>query len=192
MDNIILASSSPRRRKLLKKFKVEHTVVESHTKEITNEKDNPAQTAMGLAFRKAYDVGKRYRDSIVIGADTIVVFENQILGKPKDKLDAEKMLEALSGNEHEVITGIGLINLHQNKKIVDFERTIVKFEKLDKELIARYINTKEPFDKAGSYGIQGYGSLLVKKINGCYDNVIGLPMSKLNKLLYKHFDIKLL
>lgn len=192
MDNIILASSSPRRRELLKKFNLKHKVIKSNAKEKVNIKDSPCETAMGLAFNKAYDIGKRYKDSIVIGADTIVVFQNQILGKPKDKLEAKKMLEKLSGKKHEVITGIGLINLEKNKKIVSFEKTIVTFENLNKELISRYINTNEPLDKAGAYGIQGYGGLLVKKINGSYDNVIGLPMGRLNQLLYKDFNIKLL
>lgn len=192
MDNIILASSSPRRRELFEKFNIEHRVVESNGKEIVDYKDNPYITAMGLAFSKAYDICKIYKESIVIGADTIVVLEDQILGKPKDRLDAQKMLELLSGKKHEVITGIALINLEKKKKIVDYESTIVKFEKLSRNLINRYIDSKEPLDKAGAYGIQGYGGLLVKGINGAYDNVIGLPMSKLNKLLYTHFDIELL
>lgn len=192
MDKIILASSSPRRRELLKKFKVKHKVVKSKAKEEINKKDKPYETAMGLAFNKAYDVSQEYRESIVIGADTLVVFKDEILGKPKDKLEAEEILEKLSNNHHEVITGIGLVNLKENKKIISYEKTLVKFRKLNKQLIRRYIKTNEPLDKAGAYGIQGYGSLLVEKINGSYDNVMGLPMGRLNQILSKNFNIKLL
>ncbi len=192
MNNIILASSSPRRRELLEKYHVGHKVVESKIIEKINFKDRPEQIAMTLAFNKAYYVSKGYKEDIVIGADTIVVFNNQILGKPKDELDAARILRLLSDREHVVITGISLINLDKNIKIIDFEKTLVKFRKLDKNSINRYINTKEPFDKAGAYGIQGYGALLVERINGCYNNVVGLPLVKLDHLLNKHFDISIL
>lgn len=192
MNNIILASSSPRRRELLEKYHVGHKVVESKIIEKINFKDRPEQIAMTLAFNKAYYVSKGYKEDIVIGADTIVVFNNQILGKPKDELDAARILRLLSDREHVVITGISLINLDKNIKIIDFEKTLVKFRKLDKNSINRYINTKEPFDKAGAYGIQGYGALLVERINGCYNNVVGLPLVKLDHLLNKHFDISVL
>lgn len=192
MNNIILASSSPRRRELLEKFKLKHTVMESKIIEKSNPQDGPYEMAMSLAFEKAYNIGKNHEENIVIGADTIVFFQNQILGKPQDEKDARRILELLSGNEHKVITGIALINLNKRVKVVDFEETSVRFRKLDKKLIDRYIATKEPFDKAGAYGIQGYGGLLVEKINGCYNNVIGLPVGKLDKLLNKYFDINIL
>lgn len=192
MDNIILASSSPRRKELLEKYNLKHSVKESKIVEKINEKDGPYELVMGLAFEKAYNISKQYEDHIVIGADTIVVFEKNILGKPKNIDEAKRTLELLSGKEHRVITGIALINMEKNIKIVDYEETMVKFRQLDKELIKRYMATKEPFDKAGAYGIQGYGGLLVEGINGSYDNVIGLPVGKLNRLLEKHFDISIL
>lgn len=192
MDNIILASLSPRRRELLEKFNVKHTIIASEIKEIVNAEDGPYEVVMSLAFNKAYNIGKEYTDNIIIGADTIVVYENQILGKPKDSEDAKRILNLLSGNYHKVITGIALINIKQNIKIIDFEETLVKFRELDQGVIDRYIETNEPFDKAGAYGIQGFGGLLVEKIDGCYDNVIGLPMGKLNNLLNKHFNISIL
>ena len=122
MNNIILASSSPRRRELLEKYHVGHKVVESKIIEKINFKDRPEQIAMTLAFNKAYYVSKGYKEDIVIGADTIVVFNNQILGKPKDELDAARILRLLSDREHVVITGISLINLDKNIKIIDFEK----------------------------------------------------------------------
>lgn len=192
MNKIVLASSSPRRKELLERFNLNHLVVKSHIEEKIDPKDGPYEFAMSLAFQKAYDIGKQYRSSIVIGADTIVVFEKQILGKPKNDRDARDILSQLSGKEHKVITAIAVICLEKNIKVVDYEETIVKFRKLDESLIQRYISTGEPFDKAGAYGIQGYGGLLVEKINGCYDNVMGLPMGKLNQILVKHFNINIL
>ena len=129
---------------------------------------------MSLAFQKAYDISKLYPDKIVIGADTIVVYDGQVLGKPKDNDDAFRILKLLNGNEHNVITGISLIQNSSNIKIVDYESTF------------------EPMDKAGAYGIQGQGALLVEKINGCYLNVVGLPLVKLDFLLNKFFKISLI
>ncbi|MEW8972875.1 MAG: Maf family protein [Tissierellaceae bacterium] len=192
MESIILASSSPRRKQILEKYGLKHSVVESKIDEKIHLEDNPEQIAMSLAFEKAYNVAMANRESIVIGADTIVVFENQVLGKPRDELDAMRILNLLSGKEHVVITGISLLNLKKEIKIVDFERTIVKFRELDDDIINRYIDTREPFDKAGAYGIQGYGALFVEKIDGCYYNVIGLPLGKLSQLLYRYFNISII
>ncbi len=192
MEDIILASSSPRRREILEKYGIKHSVVKSEIYEKIYSEDSPEQIAMSLSFEKAYNVGLKYRDNIVIGADTIVVFEDEILGKPQDESDASRMLNLLSGKEHMVITGLSLVNFNKNIKIVDYEKTMVRFRKLDKDIIQRYIDTKEPFDKAGAYGIQGYGALLVEKINGCYHNVVGLPLGRLSQLLYRYFDINII
>jgi septum formation protein len=114
------------------------------------------------------------------------------MGKPKNYEDGFEMIKYLSGKEHKVFTGICIIDMVTNKKVVDYEQTIVEFNVLSDEQIIKYLNTGEYKDKAGSYGIQGYGELLVKKINGCYNNVKGLPLSKLNYLLKKHFSLELL
>lgn len=147
---------------------------------------------MSLAFRKAYAVAKDHPEKIVIGADTVVVFKGEILSKPKNSEDAFRMLSLLSGKTHEVITGISILDLDRGQKIVDFEKTKVKFRDLDKDIIDKYISTEEAFDKAGSYGIQGIGALLVEKIDGCYLNVVGLPLVKLDKVLNRFFDISII
>lgn len=192
MDNIILASSSPRRKEILERYSINFTVIGSEIMEKTIDSEKPEQIAMSLAFQKAYDVSKSNPDKIIIGADTIVVYENQILGKPKDSDDALRMLKLLNGKSHNVITGISLIQESTKLKIVDYENTIVKFRNLDIDKLKGYVSTQEPMDKAGAYGIQGLGALLVEKIDGCYLNVVGLPLVKLDFLLNKFFKISLL
>lgn len=192
MEEIILASSSPRRKEILEKYKIFPTIISSDIVEKINIGEKPEQIAMSLAFQKAYNISKTYPDKIVIGADTIVCYKKQILGKPKDSDDAFRILKLLNGNEHNVITGISIIQYSSNIKIVDYENTIVKFRNLSDDKLKEYIHTNEPMDKAGAYGIQGYGALLVEKINGCYLNVVGLPLVKLDFLLNKFFKISLL
>ena len=192
MKDIILASSSPRREEILKKYNFAFEIIKPDIEEIISKEDTPEQLVMSLSFRKAYSIGEKYPEAIVIGADTVVVYEGEILSKPKDPEDAFKMISLLSGKTHEVITGVSIINEATNTKIVDFEKTKVKFRKLDEDFINTYIDTKEPFDKAGSYGIQGIGALLVEKIDGCYLNVVGMPLVKLDKLLNKYFDISII
>ncbi len=192
MENIILASSSPRRKELFEKYNISPTIIPSDIIEKSFIGENPTQIAMSLAFQKAYSISKLNPDKIVIGADTIVVFENQILGKPKDEEDALRILKLLNGNYHNVITGISIIQGSSKIKIVDYENTIVKFRDLEDSKLIHYVNTNEPMDKAGAYGIQGYGALLVEKIDGCYLNVVGLPLVKLDFLLNKFFKISLL
>ena len=146
---------------------------------------------MRLAFEKGIDIAFRQKSDLVISADTIVVLDNTVLGKPKDEIEARKMITSLSGRTHQVITGISLINLDNNKKIIDYVISNVKFKNLSEEDINDYIRTKESLDKAGAYGIQGYGALLVEEIQGDYFNIVGLPISKLSDLLKDHFDINL-
>ncbi|SHJ52852.1 Maf family protein [Tepidibacter formicigenes] len=190
---IILASSSPRRRELLLNLNLKFKVIKSEVKESVDINSNPKTVAMSLAFQKALDVANKVEESeIVIGADTIVVFDNEILGKPNDEEDAFNMIKKLSGKYHEVITGISVIRLSDNKKVVDCEITKVKMKDIDDYKIRRYIDTKEPMDKAGSYGIQGYGSLLVEKIEGDYFSVVGLPVAKLEEILSRHFGINII
>lgn len=187
--NIILASASPRRKEILENINVKFDIVKSDIDEVILEDELPPQVVMRLAFEKSMDVAKSNQESLVIGADTIVVFNNKVLGKPKDKEDARNTIRLLSGNTHEVITGISLINLSANKKIIDYVVSRVKFKDLSEDDINDYINTGESLDKAGAYGIQGYGSLLIEEIQGDYFNIVGLPISKLSDLVKKNFDI---
>lgn len=192
MTEIILASSSPRRRELLSKYNINIKIFPSNIKEKISGKEEPACLAMALSYEKALDVSKRVKcQSVIIGADTIV-YKDKILGKPKSEEDAFKMLKFLSGKKHEVITGISLVKSGTNMKFVDYEKTIVKFRDITEDEIREYIKTGEPMDKAGSYGIQGYGEIFVEYIIGSYSNVVGLPMSKLDCMLEKYFDICLL
>ncbi|TFZ40012.1 septum formation inhibitor Maf [Soehngenia longivitae] len=192
MKNFILASASPRRKEIFKQIGIDIKVVESSINESIRTDERPEQIAMSLAFQKAIDVSNKVDNSIIIAADTIVVKENEIIGKPKNKLDARKTLQSLSGQKHSVITGFALIDNNRLTKIVDYELTEVYFKDLDTIEIEAYLETYEYLDKAGSYAIQGKGSLLVEKINGCYFNVVGLPISKINDSLKKYFDISLI
>lgn len=180
--NIILASASPRRRELLSRIFSKYDIIPSNFDE--SDVPNgiaPYELVIYLAKMKARDVAKNHADSLVIGADTIVVADDIILGKPKDSNDAANMLKQLSGREHEVITGICVI--YGGKEMCSYERTSVRFRELSNQTISRYISTGEPMDKAGAYAIQGYGSVLIESISGCFFNVVGLPLYKLSKTL---------
>ncbi|MDR0984503.1 MAG: Maf family protein [Ruminococcus sp.] len=181
MGNIILASKSPRRNELLQFITKDFKIVPSE-KEETIPKNIPlTDVAEYLATQKAKDIAEKFADDIVIGADTVVIIDNTILGKPKDEKDAFSMLKTLSGRVHEVITGVCIA---KGGKFTSFpENTSVRFNDLSDREINEYIATKDPFDKAGSYGIQGRGALLVREIKGDFYNVMGLPVSKLNKIL---------
>ena len=189
--NIILASNSPRRREILENAKVRFSVKGSHINEIIKDNESPEETVMRLAYEKALDISKDNKDALVIGADTIVVINDTILGKPKDEQQAYDMIKLLSGKTHYVITGFALINLSLEKKVIDYEISKVTFKELSNECIKDYIQTKESLDKAGAYGIQGYGALLVKNIEGDYFNIVGLPISKMSDCLKNHFNINL-
>ena len=189
--DIILASKSPRRREILENTKVRFSVKESQIDEIIKVNESPKETVMRLAYEKALDVASSNNDSLVIGADTIVVINEQILGKPRNEEEAYNMIKLLSGKTHYVITGFALINLSLNKKVIDCEVSQVTFKELSEECIKDYINTKESLDKAGAYGIQGYGGLLVKNIQGDYFNIVGLPISKISDCLKDYFKINL-
>ncbi len=184
VNDIILASASPRRQQLLKQIGVKFKVIPSTMDEVMDNTLKPYQVAISLANQKSTDVVSQIQnDCIVIGADTIVVKDNKLLGKPKDEKDAFDMLRYLNGSWHEVITGLCLYRTSDKKSICDYETTRVKMANKSDEFIKAYIGTKEPLDKAGAYGIQGFGSLLVEKIDGCYFNVMGLPIYKLSCML---------
>lgn len=177
---IILASASPRRRELMKLITEDFEAVSTDVDETLPEsiKFNASSYFAGM---KAWAGAERFPDNIVIGCDTTVVIDNKVLGKPKDSNQCREYLEMLSGRSHKVITSC-VIRYKQN--LCEFsEVTEVTFRKLSADDIECYIATGEPFDKAGGYGIQGKGSLLVEKINGDYFNVVGLPVSRLNQEL---------
>lgn len=189
--NIILASGSPRRREILENANLKFSVISSDIDERIFEDEEPIQLVLRLAFEKCMSVAQNNPSDLVIGADTIVVLDNEILGKPKNEEEAFDMLSKLSNREHQVITGMSIVNLEKEKKIVDYAISNVKFKKLTDQDIKDYINTKECLDKAGSYGIQGYGALLVEEIKGNYFNIVGLPISKLSDILKINFKINL-
>ena len=188
---VILASASPRRKEILQNTKLDFDIQKSDIEEVILENESPEDMVVRLAYEKAFDVAKRNTDRLVIGADTIVALDNEVLGKPKDQNEAYQMIKRLSNKTHKVITGISLINLKENKIIKDYVVSFVTFKDLSEDSIKDYINTNESLDKAGAYGIQGYGALLVKNIQGDYFNIVGLPISKLSDLLKDHFDINL-
>lgn len=179
---IILASNSPRRRQILSQLGVQFEVIPSKFEEnISNM--NPENMVMYFAEEKAMSVAKNImEEAFIIGADTIV-YQEGIMGKPKDNEDAARMLKNLSGVFHTVITGISVIHTPSLKKVTDYEKTLVKFKNLSDGEIQAYIKSGEHIDKAGAYAIQGIGSLLVEKIEGCYFNVVGLPVYRLSKIL---------
>ena len=174
MKKIILASASPRRKELLTTAGVEFEVLVSEADETIPEGTAPRDAAMMTAEKKALAVAEN-RDGIVIGADTIVVIDGKILGKPKDETDAFGMLRLLSGREHEVITGVCITDGEKTEKFAQVSK--VRFYDLTDDEITAYVATKEPMDKAGAYGIQGRGCVLVESIEGDYFNIVGLPVA---------------
>lgn len=185
--NIILASASPRRRELLKLITEDFTAVSTDADEtlppdvVLQCQTTPETAAVYLSEIKAQAVAEDYSDSIVIGCDTVVIVDKTILGKPHDEQECREYLRMLSGRSHQVTTGCTIIC--GNEKKCFNVNTEVRFRSLTDEDIEWYISTGEPFDKAGGYGIQGKGSLLIESINGDYFNVVGLPVSELNYYL---------
>lgn len=175
MKRIILASASPRRKELLENADISFEIIVADVDETIPEGTAPCDAAKLTASKKAQAVSVLHPEAVVIGADTIVVADGKILGKPKNEADAKAMLRMLSGKEHLVITGVCLAN-GGNKTV--FEKTSkVRFYELSDEEIEAYVATKEPMDKAGAYGIQGKGCVLVESIDGDYFNIVGLPVA---------------
>jgi septum formation protein len=185
MRKIILASSSPRRKQLLKQLELEFEVVPSHVEEILNPRLKPRHQAEELALQKAQAVASQHEDAIIIGADTLVALGDEILGKPANEQEAKRMLKKLRGRQHTVVTGFVLIDTANARTIVKSVETKVWFKKLSPQEIASYVEKDRPFDKAGAYGIQGFGALLVEKIEGEYSGAVGLPLFTLGKELKK-------
>lgn len=185
---LVLASKSPRRRKLLSSLGFEFDVVESNYKEIkSNGFFDYREYVINSAFNKADEVAKRMKkDCIVIGADTIVVLDNEILHKPKDRQDAYQILKKLSNRTHTVFTGIVLIDSQSGRSNNNVQSTEVRFRELEDEEVWAYIDSGSPMDKAGGYGIQDdFGAVFVSHINGCYYNIVGLPLEMLYQMLKK-------
>jgi len=180
---IILASNSPRRRDLLCQIGIKFTIDPADVDERVLPHELPEGYAVRVAVDKARLAASRAGAGIVIAADTIVVVDDEILGKPADASDAERMLKMLSGKVHRVITGLAVMDAATGKTLTRTSITRVWFRRLVQQEIASYIATGEPLDKAGAYGIQERGALLVDKIEGCYFNVVGLPLSLLGELL---------
>jgi len=182
MGRIVLASSSPRRISLLKMLGVTFEPVPASIVEEKREGEEPADFARRIAKEKALQVAERVKAEFVIAADTVVVIDGEVLGKPKDENEARRMLEKLSGRTHKVITAVALYKKESGELLLDHKETLVRFTVLSKAEIDWYIRTGEPMDKAGAYGIQGLGSLFIERIDGCYTNVVGLPLPLLYQL----------
>lgn len=180
-DNIVLASASPRRRELLAQMGLDFEIVPSKGEEVIT-KEQPDEVVMELALQKAREVAAGFGDgTLIIGADTVVVKDGKILGKPADEDDAVRMLKMLQGTSHQVYTGVCLIKKEDGKEREEsfFEATDVEFYPMSREEILAYVRTGEPMDKAGAYGIQGKCAVYIRGIRGDYNNVVGLPIARL-------------
>lgn len=174
----ILASASPRRAHLLRQIGLVFETIPAHVNEQYNGRE-PIVFAREMSDLKAEDVASRNTDAVVLAADTIVVLDNILLGKPENALEAKHMLRELSGRMHEVITGFTVMEQQSNKRVTEHEITRVWFRSLNEDEIDRYVASGSPLDKAGAYGIQDdFGAVFVRKIEGCYYNVVGLPLQK--------------
>lgn len=183
---LILASTSPRRIVLLKSLGYLFDIIPHGIEECIQGNVLPAELVQNLAFLKASDVARRVCDAVIVSADTIIVHEKSILGKPKDVSDAKRILSILSNSEHDVISGVCVMASPSRKKMLRIERTHIKMKCIKDEEIDRYILTGEPMDKAGAYAIQGEGGKFIEKIDGSYSNAVGLPLELLQEML-NHF-----
>lgn len=183
---LILASASPRRRRILQDAGVQFTIQVSEAEPEPAKDTGPGPFAVKAAAKKALDVARDHPGHLVLGADTIIVLDGQILGKPADERDAARMLERLSGRQHQVITGFALAFTDgADTRIIqaDHECSGVEFRELSNTEIEQYVDTGEPMGKAGSYAIQGKGGALIRRVIGSYDNVVGLPVERIRRLL---------
>ena len=179
---IVLASSSPRRAELLKTIGVEFEIAPSDIQERLHADEAPPDYIIRLARAKVIAVARKRESGLVIGADTIVVLDGRVLGKPEDAEDAEQMLRQLSGRWHAVMTGVALYDIATRREVADYDKTLVRFAQLTDKEIEWYVSSGEPMDKAGAYGIQGLGGLFVEEVAGNYFNVVGLPIPLVYRL----------
>ena len=184
-SDIILASASPRRAELLKQIGLDFQVCPSGLSETVATPTSPAEVVEELALKKAQTVGRRFNRGLIIGADTVVAINRKIIGKPENNRHAIEILSQLSGNHHEVVTGVSLLDLEKERQIVWSERTLVHFRKLRESEILEYVSSHDVSDKAGAYGIQEKAAAFVSRIEGCYFNVVGLPLASLVEKLWE-------
>lgn len=185
MKDIILASGSPRRKELLARLGLTFSVVPAQIEEDISSSQLPQELTQEIAFQKARYVSKRIKKGLIIGADTIVVLEDHLLGKPVNEEDAFNKLSLLNGKRHEVVTGLCVIDAASGDVQMEAEITRVYFRKITDTEIRGYIASGECMDKAGAYAIQGRGAIFVDRIEGCYYNVVGLPLTRLYLMLQK-------
>jgi septum formation protein len=190
-NRLILASESPRRSELLKQVGLDFDIIPSRVMEYFVQGESPQGHVIRLADAKALDVGSRYPDRWVIAADTIVYINGSILGKPGNPKEAMEMLRSLSGREHWVLTGFSVCHLEEGKRDREAVKTAVKVKTLTPVEMDWYVQTGEPFDKAGGYAIQGIGSFMIESIRGSYTNVVGLPLCELMQMLSRLGVIKM-
>ena len=179
---IILASASPRRAELLKQIGVVFELAPSQIEERPHPDEAPADYITRIARAKVIAVARERSAGLIIGADTVVVLNGQVMGKPENETDAQKMLRQLSGKWHAVLTGVALYDVQTRHEVADYEKTLVKFAQMTDAEIEWYVRTGEPMDKAGAYGIQGLGGLFVDEVAGNYYNVVGLPIPLVYRL----------
>jgi septum formation protein len=183
---LILASASPRRAQILRDAGISFSVVSSAVDETPYPDETPQQHVQRLADAKAELVAARaVGPAILIAADTVVVLEGQILGKPRSTEEARRMLELFSGRTHSVVTGVSLLRLPEMERRQFVETTLVYFNRLSPDQISRYLSTEEPYDKAGAYAIQGHAGRYIPRIEGCYFNVVGLPLAHVVAALHE-------
>lgn len=180
---LILASASPRRRELLAQLAIPFTVLPANIDESVWPAEAPRDYALRMAHTKAQHIAQHYPTAVVLGADSIVVLDQQIFGKPRDREEARHMLSRLSGREHTVLTGVAVLHVAQHFVSLDAVSTLVRFHPLSASAIERYVATGEPLDKAGAYAIQGAAAAFVASWDGCYTNVVGLPLRRTATLL---------
>lgn len=183
MKKIILASESPQRKQLLEQIGINFEVIPSQINEDVIINCDPLINVQNLALNKAQEIANKGYKGIIIGADTQIFIDNEIIGKPEDREDAKRILIKLSGRRHNVITGVAMLDTESNTYETWVETTMVKFRELMIDEIEEYLNTKEYLGKAGAYGIQGRAAAFVERIEGCYFNVVGLPLAKLSAKL---------
>jgi septum formation protein len=182
---LVLASDSPRREEILEQLDLKFTIVTPKIDESNFDNSNPVELVKILAEKKAASVSGLVEDALIIAADTVVVYNDQILGKPAGKYEARKMLKQLSSDQHQVITGVAVLNSQTGESHIDYNITDVKMAAISDREIENYVETGEPLDKAGAYAIQGFGGLFVEEIKGSYYSVMGLPIHLLSRLLDK-------
>ncbi len=191
---LLLASASPRRKALLEGLGADIIIKPAEVDEENCVLSDPQKISEYLAGQKARSLGKKWRASfgsrLILAADTVVAYRHHVLGKPVDEKDARRMIKILSGRWHQVYTGLCLYDPLSQIELTGHEMTRVKFRQLSLPEIKRYAATGEPMDKAGAYGIQGLGSLLVERIDGCYFNVMGLPLVKLNAMIQRMENLR--